>query len=330
MFTKLTRILAAAASAAGVVAYARYRKEIRAVLDHVDRGGTIAETAAGKIEYAEAGEGEPMLSIHGAGGGYDQGLMVASDFGDGYRVVAPSRFGYLKTPVPGDYSPAAQADAHVALLNFLGIERAAVVGVSAGAPSAIELALRHPERVTSLVLLVPRTYHPTQSIGADDSVPSQAVLRIIQSSVDFLFWLTIQVSRGSVVRFLGVPPEVEASASVEERARVTEVMNSVLPLSSRVRGIELDGLTAMTPWPLEKIAVPTLIVSANDDLYKTLPGARFTAEHIPGAELHVLESGGHLMVGQTAKVRKLVRDFLKRNRVPSRRAATASKELEPA
>jgi 2-hydroxy-6-oxonona-2,4-dienedioate hydrolase len=330
MIAKLTRVLAAAASAAGLVTYTRYRKEIRAIRDRVDRGGTIAETAAGKIEYAEIGEGEPMLSIHGAGGGYDQGLLVASDFGDGYRVVAPSRFGYLKAPVPDDYSPAAQADAHVALLDFLGIKRAIVVGTSAGAPSAIEIALRHPERVTSLILLVPRTYHPTQPIGADDSVPSQTVLRIIQSSADFLFWLTIRVSRASAVRFFGVPPEVEASASVEERARITEVMKSVLPLSSRVRGIELDGLTTMTPWPLERIAVPTLIVSAKDDLYKTLPGARFTADHIPGAELHALASGGHLMVGQAQKLGKLVRDFLKRNPVSSRRARAAPKELEPA
>jgi pimeloyl-ACP methyl ester carboxylesterase len=330
MIAKLTRVLAAAASAAGLVAYTRYRKEIRGIRDRVDRGSTIADTSAGKIEYAQTGEGEPMLSIHGAGGGYDQGLLVASDFGDGYRIIAPSRFGYLKAPVPDDYSPAAQADAHVALLNSLDIKRAIVVAASAGAPSAIEMALRHPERVTSLVLLVPRTYHPTQSIGADESVPSRAVLRIIESSADFLFWLTIRFSRASVVRFLGVPPEMEASASVEERARVTEVMNSVLPLSSRVRGIELDGLTTMASWPLEKIAVPTLIVSAKDDLYKTLPGARLTAEHIPGAELRVLESGGHLMVGQTAKVRKLVRDFLKRNEGPSGRAGVASKELEPA
>jgi pimeloyl-ACP methyl ester carboxylesterase len=330
MIAKLTRVLAAAASAAGLVTYTRYRKEIRAIRDRVDRGGTIAETAAGKIEYAETGEGEPMLSIHGAGGGYDQGLLVASDFGDGDRVIAPSRFGYLKTPAPDDYSPAAQADAHVALLDFLGIKRAIVVAASAGAPSAIEIALRHPERVTSLILLVPRTYHPTQSIGADDSVPSQTVLRIIQSSADFLFWLTLRVSRASAVRFFGVPPKVEASAPVEERARITEVMSSVLPLSERVRGIELDGLTTMTPWPLERIAVPTLIISAKDDLYKTLPGARFTADHIPGAELHVLARGGHLMVGQTAKVRKLVRDFLKRNALPSRRARVVPKELEPA
>ena len=331
MLAKLPRILTAAASAAGLIAYTRYRKEIRCIREAVDQGSTVAETSAGDIEYAETGEGEPMFVIHGAGGGYDQGLLIASDFGRGYRTIAPSRFGYLKATVPNDYSPAAQADAHAALLDFLGVRRAIVVGTSAGAPSAIEMALRHPDRVSSLILLVPRTFHPTESIGADESVPSQAVLRVIQSSADFLFWLAMRVSRASVVRFFGVPPEGEASAAQEDRDRVTKVMKSVLSLSRRVRGIELDGLTKLSPWPLDRISVPTLIISAEDDLYRTLPGARFTADGIRGAELHVLKSGGHLMVGQTAKVGKLVREFLERHRqTPELHIGVRRKALQPA
>lgn len=313
MRSNLLRLITTAASVGGLIAYSRYRKEMRTIEAAVDSGSTIAETAQGDIEYAESGAGEPMFVIHGAGGGYDQGLLIASDFAEGYRIIAPSRFGYLKTPAPDDYSPAAQADAHAGLMDFLDIKRAIVVGASAGAPSAIEMALRHPERVSALVLLVPRTYHPTQSIGADESVPSQAVLRLIESSADFLFWLAMRVSRSSVVRFLGVPPEVEASASEEDRDRITKVMNGILPLSRRVRGIELDGLTAMSPWPLEQIALPTLIISAEDDLYGTLPGARFTAEHIPDAKLHVFPTGGHLMVGRSKEVRKVVTDFLENN-----------------
>src|SRR5689334_13243450 len=81
---KLARILGAAASAAGLVAYARYRREIGASRLALECGSTIAETAAGALEYAEAGEGAPMLVIHGAGGGYDQGLLVGSDFGEDY------------------------------------------------------------------------------------------------------------------------------------------------------------------------------------------------------------------------------------------------------
>jgi len=328
MAGKLLRMVSLGGLAAGIVAYSSYRKEMAAIKASVDSGSTIAETAAGDIEYAESGEGQPMLVIHGAGGGYDQGLLIASDFAENYRIIAPSRFGYLKAPVPNDYSPAAQADAHAALLDFLDVKRAIVVGTSAGAPSAIEMALRHPERVSALVLLVPRTYHPTQVIGADESMPSQAVLRIIESSADFLFWLAMRASRGSVVRFLGVPPEVEASASEEERDRVTKVMNSVLPLSRRVRGIELDGLTLMFPWLLKRIAVPTLIISAEDDLYGTLPGARFTAEHIPDAQLHVFPTGGHLLVGRTDEVRKVVREFLEQVR-PKGSVRSKRRQLEP-
>jgi pimeloyl-ACP methyl ester carboxylesterase len=93
---------------------------------------------------------------------------------------------------------------------------------------------------------------------------------------------------------------------------VTRIIRSVLPLSSRVRGIAVDGAADIGPWPLKRISCPVLIISAQDDLYRTLPGARFTAAGIPGAELHVLECGGHLMVGQTARVQSVVADFLKR------------------
>jgi len=330
------RILSAAASAATLVAYARYRKEIREIRDCVDRGSTIAETAAGPIEYAEAGAGEPLLLIHGAGGGYDQGLLIARDFGEGHRVIAPSRFGYLKTPVPEDVSPAAQADAHAALLDFLGIGKSIVAGASAGAPSAIEFALRYPDRVRALILLVPRTYDPTNSIGVDDSMRSQMVLRLVEASADFLFWLAMRVARSSVVRFLGVPPELEAAASDEDRRQVTEIMRSVLPLSSRVAGIAVDSGITLSPWPLERIRVPVLIISAADDLFKTLPGAQFTAEHIRGAELRVLKRGGHLMVGQGAQVKSWIRQFLERKPAPAgkspfnRKTRARDHELVPA
>jgi len=69
-------ILSAAASAATLYTYARYRTEMRDIRAAVDNGGRIARTDAGPIEYAESGEGDPALVIHGAGGGYDQGLLL--------------------------------------------------------------------------------------------------------------------------------------------------------------------------------------------------------------------------------------------------------------
>ena len=329
-FGNLARLFTGIVSIAGIFAYSRYRKEMDAIRADLDTESSVAETAFGDVEYAEQGQGKPVLVIHGAGGGYDQGLIIGRDLGDDFRVIAPSRFGYLKTPVPSDPSPAKQADAHAALLDFLSIGRAIVVAASAGAPSAIELALRHPERVSALILLVPRTYDPSQSMGVDQSGPSQAVLRLVERAADFPFWVATRVQRSMVVRFLGVPPSLEAAAPAEERQRVDEIIRSIQPLSERVRGIEIDNATTIEPWPLERIKAPTLIVSADDDLFRTLPGAEFTAKQIKGAELHVLKEGGHLMVGQTAQVRKWIAGFLRKHAEPARkRERRVDNVLEP-
>lgn len=76
----------------------------------------------------------------------------------------------------------------------------------------------------------------------------------------------------------------------------------------------------MKEWPLHEIRCPTLIVSAEDDLFRTLPGARFTAERIADAELMVLSNGGHLMVGHGNEVQRIVAAFLERHRPLSQAA----------
>ena len=277
-------------------------------------GSEIALTDAGPVEFAAEGNGETVLMIHGAGGGYDQGLFVGREtFGSGCRIIAPSRFGYLRTPIPDDASPPAQADAHAALLDALGVECCVVAGVSAGAPSAIELALRHPDRVAALILLVPRCYDPDQMVGVEDRPSNRLVLRLIERASDFGYWTGLRLARSSLVRFLGVPPALEARAPPEERDRITALMRSILPLSRRVAGLRVDGATMLAEWPLDRINVPTLIVSAKDDLFHTLPGARFTAERIKGAELKILDDGGHLMLGRGPEVRDTVATFLDAN-----------------
>ena len=108
--TILLLIAVLAAVAAGALVFRSYDAELRQARDAAGRGGRIVNTSAGPIEYTERGGGIPLLSIHGAGGGYDQGLANVADLvGDNFRVIAPSRFGYLGTPVPSDRSVVAQA-----------------------------------------------------------------------------------------------------------------------------------------------------------------------------------------------------------------------------
>jgi pimeloyl-ACP methyl ester carboxylesterase len=256
------------------------------------------------------------LVVHGAGGGFDQGM----EFGQmlvrsGFRVIAISRFGYLRTPVPADASAAAQADAHACLLDALNLPAAAIVGASAGAPSAMQFALRHPERCTALVLLVPAAYVPRPGEAPPMKTPTgTAFLFDTALKSDFLFWAATKLARTTLIRaILATPPAVVAGAEADEQMRVTQMMEHILPISPRRLGLLNDAAitSALPRYELERIAAPTLVISLADDLFGTFDGASYTAEHIPQARFIGYPSGGHVWVGHQQDVSAEIAAFLK-------------------
>ena len=257
-----------------------------------------------------------MLFIHGAGGGFDQGLSFGADLAAaGFRVIAMSRFGYLRTPLPADASAAAQADAHACLLDALDVPRAAIIGGSAGAPSALQFALRHPQRTSALVLAVPAAYAPRVDGSSALAVPAgtEALFDTALRS-DFLFWAASRLARATVIRaVLGTPPPVVERAGAEERQRVARVIEEILPVSARRLGLMNDAAitSRLERYELEKIAAPTLVFSVVDDLYGTYECARYTAAHIPNARFVGYPSGGHLWVGRQREVFAEIAGFLK-------------------
>jgi pimeloyl-ACP methyl ester carboxylesterase len=310
----MKRILTGALAAAGlglVGIWFAYAHDIGAARRRISTGSTVAETKCGPIEYAERGNGPPVLVVHGAGGGFDQGLLLGAPLSEhGYRVIAVSRFGYLRTPLPEDASAEAQADAHACLLDALGVSRAAVFGVSAGGPSSIQFCLRHPDRCRAMILLVPLAY-PAQ---AADRLPRSTHLvidRVVRS--DFLLWAGTRAFRSKMVEtVLGTPTGVVADASEAERRRVYAMLDLILPVSKRAQGLINEGAVgrALRPLPLDRISAPTLIASARDDGYGTYAGAQYTAEHIAGARFIGYASGGHMFVGHEAEFASEALDFL--------------------
>jgi pimeloyl-ACP methyl ester carboxylesterase len=225
---------------------------------------------------------------------------------EGIRVIAMSRFGYLRTPRPVDASPEAQADAHVCLLDALGIDEAAVMGVSAGGPSAMQTAIRHPDRVSALVLVVPIAYKPGSVVDSAPPVSDTKdalLLRLLGS--DFVFWTALHVARDLLIRHvLATPPEQVAAASPRERARVNDLAERILPVSARAAGLIDDTRLGkrLGPYALETIRAPTLVASARDDGFGTYAGAQYTASRIPGAKFVGFDDGGHLLVGHDEAV----------------------------
>ena len=317
---RIGRAVAALAGLAVVVlaglAYISYQHDIDRARKRISSGSQIVQTPCGPIEYAVAGDGPTVLVVHGAGGGFDQGLEFAQPLvQSSFRVVAMSRLGYLRTPLPTDASAAVQADAYACLLDALDIRRAAVVGASAGAPSSMQFALRHPDRTAALVLLVPAAYIPRPG-GAPpmQTPPGTEFLFDTALRSDFLFWAATQLARQTVIRaILATPPAVVESASADERARVVQVLDHILPVSPRRLGLLNDaGVTSTLPrYELERIAAPTLIISMADDLFGTFDGARYSAEHISHARFIGYPNGGHLWVGHQQEIMSEIATFLK-------------------
>jgi pimeloyl-ACP methyl ester carboxylesterase len=158
--SKMKRSSITIAVIVGVVAifiamtYPRYHREMIATKARLLAGATILKTDHGDIEYAIEGQGAPVLSLHGAGGGYDQGLWAAKmAFGDGHKVISVSRFGYLRTPIPQNASLKTQAALYRDLLDHLRIQKVIVLGSSAGGPSATQFANDYSQRTSALILL---------------------------------------------------------------------------------------------------------------------------------------------------------------------------------
>jgi pimeloyl-ACP methyl ester carboxylesterase len=301
--------------ASGLV-YVQYRSDLSTARRELLAGSQIASTACGPIEYAVAGSGPAVLVIHGAGGGYSQ----ASEFSQslaaaGFKAIAMSRFGYLRTPLPAHASPAAQADAHACLLDALGIRTAAAFGVSAGAPSALQYCLRHQARCTALVLLVPAISVPGRDVG-ETTPPSpfwQFVFDYVLRS-DFVIWGVTRLWPEMLVEtVLATPLDQFRNADPAERQRGLRLIRDIFPVGLKADGLRNDALVT-TPSPahhLERITAPTLAISAKDDLYGTYVGAKYAAEQIPGARLVSYPTGGHSWLGHDAEVREALVTFLR-------------------
>lgn len=307
--------LFAAGTGTAIRDYNRVLSDARAA---IDRAGPPRQAPSrfGPQEYAEAGEGPPILMIHGTGGGYDQGLLFARRLiAAGFRVIAPSRFGYLGTGFPADPGPDAQADALADLLDALDLDRVPVIGGSAGAIPALAFALRHPDRTQALVPIVPACFVPGRPAPPP---PNPLAVWIIAHGLrsDVLVWAGIRLARRQMTAtLLATDPDLVAAAAPDEQDRVHAILHGILPVSLKYEGLLNDARWAAAPpdFPLAGITAPTLAISVQDDRFGTADAARHIAASVPGAELMMLSEGGHVWVGHDAEIMERIAAFLRQS-----------------
>jgi pimeloyl-ACP methyl ester carboxylesterase len=287
----------------------RYRRDIEAARRRLAaRQHHSIQTPYGSVQYAEQGQGPPLLFSHPLVGGFDVGLGCAETWiGDGFRVIAPSRFGYLGSSLPQGILPADQADAYAVLLDRLGIQRAAIVGYSAGGPSAIQFALRHPDRTSGLILFA-------SALPGKAGRPPRPVAQLLYT--DPVFWTLKAYLPRLFLRCLGMPKGFAPTPG--QWTAIVESEESLFPIRPRKQGALYDAYVSnpdVQDYPLEELSVPTLLIHAKDDGLAAFQNAARAAERIPGAELLAIEHGGHLLLGSEDLIRREVARFLVVDRV---------------
>lgn len=261
------------------------------------------------------GCGNAVLLLHGAMGGYNQGVLLARAAlgGSGYQFIALSRPGYLGTPLGLGETPEAQADLCAELLDALGIRRAAAIAISGGGQCALQFALRHRDRCRGLVMI--------SACSAQLTVRVPFQFQLLKIAARFPRLLAL-LRRRAAAR-----PEAMARRSIRDPNSRASTLNdseagpllAALQLSTmdrlaqRLPGTENDIAQARRPfhYPLEQISVPLLVVHGTADRAVPFAQGRALAERVPDAELHSIEDGEHVsLFTHMHEIRKRVRRFL--------------------
>lgn len=297
----------------------KFEKWLTKTTEKLDEKGKVVHTALGDIQIVIKGHGPVVLALHGGFGGWDQGELVASNIEkQGFRLIIPSRVGYLSTPITTnpilleETTPAQQADQLVALLDALNITKAIVLGFSAGAPVAYEFGLRHPDRTNAVVL---------ESIGANPNEDGffyavlGAILVTETESVDYITYLLhISLKKdyySTAVQFLPADTSLSGSALQQRNQYVLhhtnqyhflrKMLRATIPISPRLLGTLNDFLgvpywtTTYTPPTLAQYSLPTLIIQAINDSNGYYPTAQSVHADLPTSQLVSVKKSGHFI-----------------------------------
>jgi 3-oxoadipate enol-lactonase len=235
-----------------------------------------------RLAYQANGEvsGPALLLVHGFP--LDSGMWEAQLEGlaDGAYIIAPDLSGHGRSDVPpGPYSMDQHADDLAALLDYLGIPKAIVAGLSMGGYVTMAFWRRHPERVAALALLDTRASADTPEAGAGRSATIERVRE-----------------RGVVVLEEEMMPRLlstENQANEELAGRVREIV-----LRQPAEGM-MNALAAMrdredSTATLATMNVPTIVVGGERDVI-TPPEVIVTmAKEIPDGRAVLIVNAGHM------------------------------------
>ncbi|MDQ3735418.1 MAG: alpha/beta hydrolase [Actinomycetota bacterium] len=255
------------------------------------------DVAGLSIGYRRAGQGEPLLLLHGAFSDSREWARQLSGLAEDFDVIAVDCLGTgASADPPGGFALADYADTLAGFLRALGIHRPHVGGLSFGSVYALLLYRFHPEVVRSLILI-------SAYAGWAGSLSAEEVLRRKQWLKDVL---ERPVKEWGADFLATVYP---ATAPAELHAEALHILRDLRPQAFRQVAEAFADADLRDVLPL--ITVPTLLLYGSRDERSPIEVAREMGRRIPGSRLVVVPDAGHGVNAEApAEFNAAVREFL--------------------
>jgi len=243
-----------------------------------------------KLYYEIAGTGEPIVLIHGSFGDRRHWDFQFQEFSKKYKVLRYDVRGYGKSALPNPDNTYSDSEDLKALLDFLGINKVHICGLSMGSVIAVDFALSYPDKCSSLILIGPRVAgdgsaeYRTANADSVSACISKAVAIVKNKGV----------KEGTDSLWTGNNPLSKAIVSAKTRKALLKMGYEY----SWWRYLYTNKREQVFPMAIEKInemRIPALIVTAEYDLALCKNVADIIAKKIPGAKLVSIKGAGHIM-----------------------------------
>jgi pimeloyl-ACP methyl ester carboxylesterase len=265
----------------------------------------MATAKVGDVElyYEEHGSGDPLLLVMGLAADSQAWMFQVPDLAARYRTIVFDNRGVGRSSKPpGPYTTAAMADDAVGLLDVLGVRRAHVLGVSMGGMIAQQIALRHPDRVRSLVLACTYAEPDAEIAEIRAALASQ-----LGGSVDAAGGLQIDAAALDPMMFFQqlLPRVFNPDYLQRELPTLIQIFSGALQW-----GFQMDAILGQVQATIDhnctarlrEIGAPTMVITGDSDMLIPPRSSDALAKGIPGAKLVRVTGGSHAFNFETPDV----------------------------
>nr|ART41051.1 L673 [uncultured bacterium] len=252
-------------------------------------------TAGGhRTRVLEAGEGAPLVFLHGTGGHAEAYMRNIAEHAKHFHVYSIDMLGHGLTdkPADADYTMALWSDHVVAFLDAIGAERASLSGESLGAMVSAWTAIRHPQRVASLVMNTGILAPPNDKGRAE-------LLDVLERSKKAAGQLTRDTVKARMQWLMFEPEKTLTDEIIDIRFKIYS-QPGMAQVMGKIAATVLGGVTDeafcrrwMNSEVMRDIQCPALVLWTRHNPGQPVELAREAMKHIPHAELVVLENSAH-------------------------------------